>query len=98
MHRRPRPRRVAIRGARVPLANTLADLVNVSRTGVLMQVGYELPPGSEWPLTLAVPTRPWNSPAGSCCASRLRSRPGDGLLTLLALFTLVDGAVAPRER
>jgi hypothetical protein len=48
----PRPRRVAVPGARVHLANTFTDLVNVSRTGVVIRVGYELRLASEWPLML----------------------------------------------
>ena len=51
----PRPRRVALLGARVQLANTIADLVNVSRTGVLIRVSYELRANSEWPLVLELP-------------------------------------------
>lgn len=52
---RPRPRRVAPLGARVQLANTIADLVDVSRTGVLIRASYELRAGSEWPLILELP-------------------------------------------
>lgn len=37
------------------LANTVTDVVDVSRTGVLVRVSYELRPGSEWPLALEVP-------------------------------------------
>lgn len=52
---RPRPRRVALLGARVQLANTIADLVDVSRIGVLIRASYELRAGSEWPLVLELP-------------------------------------------
>lgn len=55
MPSRPRPRRLALSGARVQLANTVTDVVDVSQTGVLVRVGYELRPGSEWPLVLDLP-------------------------------------------
>ena len=53
-----RPRRVILVGARVQLANTVADVVNVSQTGVLVRAGRQLSVGSEWPLTLEVPGAP----------------------------------------
>ena len=46
---RQRPRRVALLGARVQLAQTLTDVVDVSETGVRIRVSYELRTGSEWP-------------------------------------------------
>ncbi|MBI4485477.1 MAG: PilZ domain-containing protein [Acidobacteria bacterium] len=52
----PRPRRVAPIGARVQLAHTVTDVVDVSGTGVLIRVGYKLRPGSEWPLVLELPS------------------------------------------
>ena len=52
----PRPRRVAPLGARVHLANTVTDVVDVSWTGVRIRVSYELRPGSEWPLVLELPS------------------------------------------
>ena len=58
MSRRPRPRRVAIAGARVQVASTVADLMNVSRTAVLLRLGSALRPGSEWPLVLELPEAP----------------------------------------
>jgi PilZ domain len=42
--------------ARVQLANTVVDAVNVSPTGILVRVMYELPAGSEWPLLLEWPS------------------------------------------
>jgi len=51
----PRPRRVALLGARVQLANTIADVVDVSRTGVRIRASYEWRAGSEWPLGLEWP-------------------------------------------
>ena len=51
----PRPPRVSTLRARVQLANTEAEFVNVSRSGVLVRVSYELHPGSEWPLLLEWP-------------------------------------------
>lgn len=56
MPRHPRPRRVAPIGARVQLAHTVADVVDVSQTGVLIRVSDELRPGSEWPLVLELPS------------------------------------------
>ncbi len=55
MPNRPRPRRVAILGARVRLAAAVADLVNVSRTGVLIRASCQLRPGGEWPLVVELP-------------------------------------------
>ncbi len=60
MQNRPRSRRVTVVGARVRFANTVADLVNVSRSGTLIRAGDELRLGGEWPLVLellAVPVR-----------------------------------------
>ena len=54
----PRAQRVTISGARVLLANTIANLINVSRTGALIRAGRELLPGSHWPLTLQLHARP----------------------------------------
>lgn len=56
MSNRPRPRRVAVRGGCLRLANTTADLVNVSRTGALIRLNHELRTGGEWPLVLQLPT------------------------------------------
>lgn len=55
MPNHPRPRRVAIRGARMQFANTPADLMNVSRTGALIRLGYQPRTGGEWPLVLELP-------------------------------------------
>jgi len=52
---RPRARRVALLGARVQLAITIADVVDVSRTGVRIRASYEWRAGSEWPLVLELP-------------------------------------------
>ena len=51
---RPRARRVALLGARVQLAITIADVVDVSRTGVRIRASYEWRAGSEWPLVLEI--------------------------------------------
>jgi hypothetical protein len=48
----PRSRRIALLGVRLYLANTVADVVDLSRTGVLVRAGFELRLGSEWPLVL----------------------------------------------
>lgn len=53
----PRPPRISTLRARVQLANTVVDVVNVSPTGLLVRVMYELPAGSEWPLLLEWPSR-----------------------------------------
>ena len=52
---RPRPRRVALLGARVQIAITIADVVDVSRTGVRIRASHEWRTGSEWPLVLDLP-------------------------------------------
>jgi hypothetical protein len=52
---RQRSRRVALLGARVQLAITIADVVNVSRTGVRIGASHEWRAGSEWPLVLELP-------------------------------------------
>ena len=51
-----RDRAVAPIGARAKLANAVADVVDVSQTGVLIRVSDELRPGSEWPLVLESPS------------------------------------------
>ena len=53
---RPRSRRVALLGARVQLAITIADVVDVSRTGVRIRASSEWRAGSEWPIVLQLPT------------------------------------------
>jgi hypothetical protein len=57
MLQHPRAHRVTISGARVLLANTIAKLINVSRSGALIRAGRELLPGSDWPLTLQLNAR-----------------------------------------
>ena len=51
----PRSRRVALLGARVQLAITIADVVDVSRTGVRIRASHEWRAGCEWPLVLELP-------------------------------------------
>ena len=55
MPTRPRPPRVAIAGARLQFANTVAELVNMSPSGALIRMGFELRKGGEWPLVLELP-------------------------------------------
>lgn len=55
MRRHPRPVRIPVLGGRAQVASTIADLVNVSRTGALIRTGYELRIGSEWPFVLEFP-------------------------------------------
>lgn len=49
-----RPTRVPVRGARARVGDADADVVNVSRTGVLVRAAYPLRTGTEWPLTLEI--------------------------------------------
>lgn len=58
MVQHPRPSRVVLVGARMRLANMVADLVNVSQTGVLIRAGSELRADSVWPLVLELPATP----------------------------------------
>ena len=55
MPTRPRPPRVAVNGARLQFANTVAELVNMSPSGALIRMGFELRKGGEWPLVLELP-------------------------------------------
>jgi len=48
----PRPRRIPMLGGRVHLSRGFADLVNLSRSGVLIRTNYAMRVGSDWPLTL----------------------------------------------
>lgn len=57
---RTRAIRIVLPEARGQLANTLIELVNVSRTGALIRAGYELWPGSVWPFVLELPTETLN--------------------------------------
>jgi len=52
---RPRPPRIAVTGAHMRFANTLADVVNVSPTGALIRLGFKPRLGGEWPLVLDLP-------------------------------------------
>jgi NADH pyrophosphatase NudC (nudix superfamily) len=47
-----RARRVVVEDARAHLGDTIAKVVNVSRTGALVRAGTELRLGSQWPMTL----------------------------------------------
>src|ERR1700675_4232387 len=53
MHQRPP--RVAVDGAHMRFANTVADVVNVSRTGALVRLGFKPRLGGEWPMVLDLP-------------------------------------------
>jgi PilZ domain len=55
---RSRARRVSLSGVRVQLADVLANVVNVSRTGALIRAGQRLPLDSDWPLTLELHETP----------------------------------------
>jgi hypothetical protein len=56
--KRARPRRLAVRGAHIQFANTVAELLNMSTTGALIRMGFELRKGGEWPLVLDLPSAP----------------------------------------
>jgi PilZ domain len=45
-------------GVRVQFGHTVADLVDLSRTGALMHANSKLRPGSEWPMLLELPAAP----------------------------------------
>ena len=47
--------RVAVPGARLQFANTVAELINLSPTGALIRMNFELRKGGEWPLVLDLP-------------------------------------------
>ena len=55
MPARVRSPRVAIPGASIQFANTVGDLLNISPTGALIRIGFELRKGGEWPLVLELP-------------------------------------------
>src|SRR5205814_10014000 len=55
MPTRTRSPRVDVPGARLQFANTVADLLNLSPTGALIRMTFELRKGGEWPLVLDLP-------------------------------------------
>ena len=55
MQARARSPRVAIPGASIQFANTVGDLLNISPTGALIRMNFELRKGGEWPLVLELP-------------------------------------------
>jgi hypothetical protein len=57
---RSRAIRIALPEARGQLANTVLELVNISRTGALIRSGYELLPGTVWPFVLELTTETVN--------------------------------------
>src|SRR5450631_405267 len=56
MSKSARARRATVHGARLLVANAVAELVNISRTGALVRLGVELQAGGEWPLVLELPS------------------------------------------
>src|SRR6266853_3209934 len=52
---RSRPNRVAVPGAHIQFANTVAELINLSPSGALIRMNFELRRGGEWPLVLELP-------------------------------------------
>lgn len=58
MPHHPRPRRLAMPGVRVQFGHTVADLVDLSRTGASIRTNSALRPGSKWPLVLELPAAP----------------------------------------
>jgi hypothetical protein len=55
MPTRTRSPRVVVAGARLQFANTVAELLNLSPTGALIRMNFELRRGGEWPLVLDLP-------------------------------------------
>jgi PilZ domain len=55
---RPRPRRLDMPGVRVQFGHAVADLVDLSRTGVSIRTNSTSRPGSEWPLVLEISAPP----------------------------------------
>jgi hypothetical protein len=55
MPTRTRPPRIAVPGAHIQFANTVAQLINLSPTGALIRMNFELRRGGEWPLVLELP-------------------------------------------
>ncbi len=55
MRKRARHARVAVPGAHIQFANTVADLLNLSPSGALIRMAFELRKGGEWPLALDLP-------------------------------------------
>ena len=55
MQQRSRPPRVAVPGAHLTFANTVAELLNLSPSGALIRINFELRRGGEWPLVLDLP-------------------------------------------
>ena len=55
MPTRTRSPRVVVPGARLQFANTVAELLNLSPTGALIRMNFELRRGGEWPLVLELP-------------------------------------------
>jgi hypothetical protein len=53
-----RPRRVAMIGVRVRFGHSVAELMNLSRTGASIRVNSTLRCGSEWPLVFELPVEP----------------------------------------
>ena len=49
-----RSRRIAVHGTHARLANADVEIVNLSRTGVLVKAPHPLRAGTDWPLTLDV--------------------------------------------
>jgi hypothetical protein len=70
---RSRAIRIALSEARGQLANTVVELMNISRTGALIRSGYELLPGTVWPFVLELPTETVN-----LTARGVRCRPTEG--------------------
>ena len=54
----PRPRRLDMPGVRVQFSHTIAELVDLSRTGASIRTNFTLRPGSEWPLILEISAPP----------------------------------------
>ncbi len=55
MQTRVRSPRVVVPGANIQFANTVAELMNISPSGALIRMHFELRKGGEWPLVLESP-------------------------------------------
>jgi hypothetical protein len=83
-------------GARVRLANTIVDLVEVNTAGLVVWVSYPLPQPSEWPFVLEFP----GAPGAHALGRVVRCEAADSVLRVSALeghyllaLTFVDPSV-----
>ena len=80
--------RVAVRDGHAELSRAFADVVNVSRTGVLVRTAYAHRPGDEWPLVLDLSRTPIRVWARVVRCERLPVRRGGREVFAVALMFL----------